>query len=178
MNDMLTQLYVGDDNKMYHWDNLMIVKEFVIEHNELSSNYPFDDVKTIIDNISETTNYSEEALENIIKELHELSKPIYSKNNTDSEISIKEKNIVLTGEFARGSKDTIKAELKSLGANVKTGVSSKTNILIVGSLGSQEWICGSYGGKIKNAMELNAKGANILVISETDFYKRLGENNE
>lgn len=175
---MLTSLDTDDEFSMYYWDDLMSVKEFIDEHGELAGNYPYDDVKDITDKINETAKYSTEALSDMISSLISFSDPVYSKEIVKGNISLVDKKVVLTGEFSRGSKDSISAGLTQLGAEIKSGVSSKTDILVVGSLGSQDWVCGSYGGKVKKAMELKAKGSDILVIGENDFFKRIGDNNE
>ena len=46
-------------------------------------------------------------------------------------------------------------------------VTKKTNILIVGDRGSAAYSCGSYGGKIKRAMELRQAGCAIEIILES-----------
>ena len=49
-------------------------------------------------------------------------------------------------------------------------VTKKTDILIVGDFECQSYSNGSYGTKVKKAMEYNDKGLNIQIIKEKDFY--------
>lgn len=84
---------------------------------------------------------------------------------------ISEKQICLSGDFACGSKEEITAKLETIGATVKKAVSGKTDYLIVGKNGSDNWSCGNYGSKVKKALELQAKGKDIKIIKEEEFFK-------
>ena len=55
------------------------------------------------------------------------------------------------------------------GGVITSGVSRKTNVVIVGGEGSKEWSFGNYGTKIKKVMELKAKGFDIDILSEEEF---------
>ncbi|MDE5945962.1 MAG: hypothetical protein K2G63_01445 [Oscillospiraceae bacterium] len=80
------------------------------------------------------------------------------------------KLIVLTGDFQIGKRSDIKAKLEELGASVKSGVSSKTNYVIIGSLGSIDWKFGEYGGKVAKAQELQKKGKPVEILKEEEFF--------
>lgn len=71
--------------------------------------------------------------------------------------NISEKNIVLTGDFKIGKRNEIKTFLEDNGASVKNSVSGKTNYVIVGSLGSEDWKFGNYGEKLKRLLTFNLK---------------------
>lgn len=73
------------------------------------------------------------------------------------------KSIVLTGDFQIGKRDDVKTMLEELGVSVKSGVSSKTSYLILGSLGG-------YGSKLTKAEELKANGKPIEIIKEEEFF--------
>ena len=62
-----------------------------------------------------------------------------------------------------------------LGASVKNSVSGKTDYVIVGGYGSNDWACGNYGSKVKKALELQSKGKDIKIIKEEEFFKCLKE---
>ncbi|MDE7122388.1 MAG: BRCT domain-containing protein, partial [Oscillospiraceae bacterium] len=84
---------------------------------------------------------------------------------------LKDKSIVLTGEFASGQRKSIKAWLENLGAVVRSGVSSKTDYLIIGSLGSPDWKFGDYGDKVAKAQAFQLKGKAIEIVQEGDFFE-------
>ena len=101
-----------------------------------------------------------------------------SENSSSQSLKIKDtysdisgKNIVLTGDFKAGSRDDITSQLEKLGANVKTGVSGKTNYVIVGALGSASWSFGTYGSKVSDAMEFQQKGKPVEIVKEEDFFE-------
>lgn len=80
------------------------------------------------------------------------------------------KNIVLTGEFSCGQRKDVKLYLEKLGALIKSGVSGKTDYLIIGALGSPDWKFGDYGDKVAKAQELQLKGKPIEIIQEEEFF--------
>lgn len=79
------------------------------------------------------------------------------------------KNVCLTGDFTYGSKQEIASILASNGAVLQNSVTKQTDILVVGGCGSDKWTNGSYGGKIKKAMEYNEKGIDIKIIKECEI---------
>lgn len=81
------------------------------------------------------------------------------------------KNIVLTGEFACGQRKDVKSYFEKLGASVKSGVSSKTDYLIIGAFGSPDWKFGDYGDKVAKAQELQLKGKPVEIIQEEEFFE-------
>lgn len=76
------------------------------------------------------------------------------------------KNICITGEFRNGDRELIKQIITRNGGIWKTNVSSKTDFLIIGSL---SWL----SSKLKTALNLQAQGAKVLVISEHDLFEFL-----
>ena len=63
--------------------------------------------------------------------------------------------------------------LSERGAVLQKGVTKKTNIVLVGDCGSDAWVAGNYGTKVKKAMELQEKGIEISIVREEDFFKEL-----
>lgn len=85
--------------------------------------------------------------------------------------SVKDKNIVLTGEFSCGQRKAVKSYLEKLGALMKSAVSGKTDYLIIGASGSPDWKFGDYGDKVAKAQELQLKGKTIEIIQEEEFFE-------
>ena len=56
------------------------------------------------------------------------------------------------------------------GGVIDSCVKKTTDYLIVGSLDCDAYAHGTYGTKIKKAIEYNDKGANIQIIKEDDFF--------
>lgn len=65
--------------------------------------------------------------------------------------------IALTGNFECCSRAEVETALAQMGAKLTNSISSKTNYLIVGGLGSDRWKYNNGGGKIQQAAQLGVK---------------------
>lgn len=82
------------------------------------------------------------------------------------------KSFCMTGAFTIGSRRVVENMIIDLGGKVQKSPGLKTNYLIVGILGSDEWIHSSYGRKIEKAVEIrDIEGRDINIISEEHFIK-------
>lgn len=73
---------------------------------------------------------------------------------------------VLTGTFEFGSRSDVKCAIESRGGAVAGAVSGRTNYVIVGEVGSRDWVHSSYGRKIQYAVELRAQGGYVAIVPE------------
>lgn len=73
---------------------------------------------------------------------------------------------VVTGTFAFGSRAQVISEIQSRGGSASSAVSRKVRYLVVGEIGSRDWIHSSYGRKIEKAVELRGDGVPIAIVSE------------
>ncbi len=48
-----------------------------------------------------------------------------------------------------------------------------TDYLIIGSYACQAYSNGTYGAKVKKAIEYNKKGGNVQIMKETDFFANI-----
>lgn len=153
-------------------EEIYYLEKWTNNNRALVGNYPFDIITEAISNILEDKIITEDEREWFFKILSEFSNPVenHSEKNQDT-LSLNNKNIVLTGDFNAGDRCIIKNRLEALGANVKEAVSGKTDYVIVGSKGSENWSYGNYGSKVKKALELQAKGKNIKIIKEEEFFE-------
>ncbi len=81
-------------------------------------------------------------------------------------ITFEGKTFCLTGKFALGPRKACELEIIDLGGNLAKDITMTTDYLVIGSIGSTDWIHTSYGRKIEKAKELQANGLNISIISE------------
>lgn len=65
----------------------------------------------------------------------------------------------------------IESFLENRGAVLKKAISGKTDYLIIGTLGNEDWSFGSYGSKFEKAVELQEKGKPIKILKEEDFFE-------
>lgn len=84
-----------------------------------------------------------------------------------------EKNIVFTGDLQTLERKEAMQQVVNVGGILKSGVSSKTNFLIVGKQDTQ--LVGNTGisSKEKKAAELQEKGMDIKVLHEEEFLQLL-----
>ncbi len=95
---------------------------------------------------------------------------VFHSNDCLECADISGKTICVTGSFLCGSRDMIQEKLQSMGAICEKGVTKRTDILIVGGSGSEQWAYGSYGGKIKKALDMQEKGHHIKIIGEKELF--------
>lgn len=80
-----------------------------------------------------------------------------------------------TGKFVHGTRAECQAAVACLGAEVQTGPTRDTNYLVVGAVGSREWIHSSYGRKIEKAVALRDQGLPLAIVSEPHWVRSLAE---
>lgn len=148
------------------------LKTWLVLHNHLIGNYPFDKINEIVNNVLVDENITKEEYEQLNMVFNEFINPL-STTNENSNIVFENKLFCLTGSFNSGSKEDIENKIISKGGICNKGLTSKVNYLIVGGAGSEAWKFGNYGGKVQKAMELNEKGKNIVIIGEEEFMKEL-----
>ena len=84
-------------------------------------------------------------------------------------VTIAGHRFVLTGQFETMPRGQVQEWIVSHGGEVASGVSGKVDYLVVGGLGSTKWAHGTYGGKIKKALDLQHKGKPIRILSESEL---------
>jgi NAD-dependent DNA ligase len=72
---------------------------------------------------------------------------------------------VLTGKFAFGPRRVCEAEVLALGGKTSDHVTLQTSYVVIGSVGSRDWIHSSWGRKIEKAVEYRGL-CPIAIISE------------
>ncbi len=153
-------------------EEIRFLKKWTDDNQCLAGNFPFDIISATILDILEDNIITADERALLFNILTDYSNPVEncSEKNTET-ICIQDKQVVLTGEFNYGEKSEVTKTLENLGATVKNSVSGKTDYVIVGSKGSDNWSCGNYGSKVKKALELQEKGNSIKIVKEEDFFK-------
>ena len=82
-------------------------------------------------------------------------------------------SFLFTGKMASMTRDEAEKQVKERNGTIAGSVSPKLHYLVVGDEGSPFYGQGSKGSKQTKAEELNDKGANIRIISETMFLQML-----
>ncbi len=160
LNGILDGIVCNQKVNQKEIDNLNI---WLKQNDYLKDVYPYDKVLLEVSMVLEDGVLTEEESNYILSVFNEI---VHPDLNNDGNIDFEGKTFCLTGEFKTATKQEISKRLQDLGAIEKTGVSSKLNYLIIGSVGSDAWKFGKIGGKQAKAQELNEKGANIKIIDE------------
>lgn len=162
-------------------DNVLVESEidylqkWLDGNTELKGNYPYDKIYSTISAALADGILEKAELDYMLQLFKQITDPVKEIACDCDRLDIIDKNICLTGEFDYGSKMDVTTMLISHGAYIHKSVTQKTDILLVGGQGSSAWSAGNYGNKVKKALELQAKGINILLIRETDFLNALEE---
>ena len=147
-----------------------VLREWMEFNKSLKGTYPYDNLSQAITQILEDGIVEKRELAELSQIINEWLDPVnYSKH--DKITTLIGKHVVITGDFKYGSEDVVLNYISSKGAEIDKNVIKKTDYLVVGALGSPAWSHGNYGNKVKKALEYKAKGQNIQIIKEIDFFK-------
>lgn len=84
-----------------------------------------------------------------------------------------ERVFVFTGIMAYGPRKDCESLVEDKGGIIGSGINRKTNYLVIGSSGNEQWRHSSYGTKIMKAVELRESGSSIAIISEEHWQRVL-----
>ena len=112
----------------------------------------------------------------LLMDLTGCGQPVDKKVHSDStslplcdpppEIKFLEKVFCFTGKFIYGTRKECQGEVLSRGASIASSPTLKTQYLVIGQVGSTDWIHSTFGRKIEKAMDLREKGSGIGIVSE------------
>lgn len=79
----------------------------------------------------------------------------------------------LTGRFVLGPRANVEYEIQDRGGQLQANVTEATNYLVIGDIGSTDWLHSTHGRKIERAVELAARGLPVALISEEHWADHL-----
>ena len=88
-------------------------------------------------------------------------------------VEFSDRSFCFTGKFFYGPRKKCEAEVESRGGSLSGSPSGKTDFLVIGMIGSSDWIHSTHGRKIEAAVELRDAGKGISIISEEHWTKSL-----
>lgn len=143
------------------------LRQWLYDNIYLSDHYPFNKTIELIDKVLEDSLITKEESEYITATIREMLDPVETlKSHVNS---VEGKTVCLSGNFAYGSKTDVEEYVISHGGIIDKSVKKTTNILLIGDCECQAYSNGTYGTKVKKAMEYNNKGCNIQIIKEADL---------
>lgn len=173
LNELLSLLRaVAADGVLTEMEAL-VVNRWLQDHQELAGNYPFDRAFTALQEALADNVLEPHELKELLNLFETLANPLACTCDDKECISVAGKQVCLTGDFDHAARKDVENELTNLGAEVRRSVVKKLDYLIVGGQGSDSWVAGNYGTKVKKALELQAAGAGVQIIREADFFAAL-----
>ena len=79
----------------------------------------------------------------------------------------------LTGRFAFGSRKNCETAVVDRGGIAQSEPTRETSFLVIGVLGSSDWMHSTYGRKIEYAVTLREKGVPIAIVAEEHWVRAL-----
>ncbi|ACY16611.1 BRCT domain-containing protein [Haliangium ochraceum] len=76
---------------------------------------------------------------------------------------------VLTGQFAFGSREHCEHAIFARGGLVRQRITQQTDVLVVGTFGSRDWVQSPYGRKIEKAIAYRDAGQPLAIVSEAHW---------
>ena len=154
------------------------LRDWVDRHAEFRAEFPFNTLyQRLHDALSDGVLDSDEEadlLDCIVKlvggeiahgEVNSLSTAL-PLNDPEPEIVFPRHTFVVTGTFSYGARRLVCQAIEDRGGEVKPSVSRQIAYLIIGAVGSRDWIHSSYGRKIEAAVTLRQEGLPIAIVSE------------
>jgi hypothetical protein len=86
-------------------------------------------------------------------------------------LRIKDSQFCLTGEFVSGPRNRCEQTLSKFGGILSKSITKKLDYLIVGTMGSRDWITAGHGRKIEKALHYKQQGHQITIMSEESLLK-------
>lgn len=148
------------------------LRQWLYDNIYLSDHFPFNKALEIVDKILEDSVVTKEEAEYLTSVICDMLNPVEALK---SEIySVEGKHICLSGDFEfKGQKPAVEKFIIERGGIIDSNVKKTTDYLVIGACGSQAYSNGTYGTKVKKAIEYNDKGCNIQIIKETDFFANI-----
>lgn len=99
---------------------------------------------------------------------------VEAERPSDTSHALFGKSVVFTGAMAHLDRKSAQKRVQAVGGKTPSGVSAELDYLVIGDEGSPLLGGGEKSSKHKSADKLIAKGAKLVILSESDFLKMLG----
>jgi NAD-dependent DNA ligase len=157
-------------------NEIELIQKWLLKNNEYLTEYPLSDFKILFKDIMADGMITLEERRRLLEFLESISASPDSNLVVDGiftenpEITFKRKNFLFTGILIYGERPKVQTRVTELGGFCQKSLTLKTDYLVVGSLGSEDYKYSRFGTKIETAIKYNReKDANIQIIKERDF---------
>ena len=158
-------------------DEVIFMAKWLYTNQEFASQWPFDILANRLVQVLEDNVIDEEERQDLkqimVNIVGEESPSIFANAPTTVPLTLPEPEVifdpnefVLTGAFAYGKRSDCEKEIQSRGGRCGRNVTLRTNYLVIGALGSRDWINTAWGRKIQRAAEYARSRSSIYIINE------------
>lgn len=149
-------------------DECKNLRQWLYDNIYLSDHFPFNKTIELIEKVLADSIITKEESAYITSVINQMLNPVDSLKTQIN--SVEEKQVCLSGNFAFGQKPAVEKYISERGGIIDSSVKKTTDFLIIGDCECQSYSNGTYGTKVKKAIEYNEKGCNIHIIKESDFF--------
>ncbi len=158
---------------------VLFLEQWLRAHREFRHQYPF---KTLFDRVTDALEdgvLDSDEERDLLAAIHGLAGNVASTQvaevSTSSTLPLCQPAppltfdgtvFVVTGVCTFGSRAEVAREIAERGGRVAQNMSRKVGFLVIGDLGSRDWMHSTYGRKIQAAVELRESGAPLGIVSE------------
>ena len=152
-----------------HEMEIVKLKGWLEDHDYLTGIYPYDKLVRIVCDVDGAEKLELEERRKLLEVFREINDPVSAHTNLRNCFPLENKTFCLTGEFVSASRNTIVKKLEERGAIKQNTVSVNLDYLFVGGMPTDIWKFGNTNPQIDRAMELQKKGANLLIVAEEEL---------
>lgn len=73
---------------------------------------------------------------------------------------------VLTGLFAYGPRKECQRAVEALGGRCESSITKRTDVVVIGTFASRDWVHTTHGTKIQKAVEYRNRGIPVAIVAE------------
>lgn len=94
-------------------------------------------------------------------------------DETPGQVMFDGRAFCFTGVFHAGTRDWCHAQVAHRGGRGAGTITKKLDYLVIGDIGNENWAHSTHGRKIEKAIEYNAAGCRIVIVSEEHWFSHL-----
>lgn len=169
------------------------LQRWLVSNRDFVHEYPFRDLYALIENALVDGVIDSEEERDILAAVHGLAGNVVTPSESPAmgvatstssrlplcdpapDVEFSGRGFVVTGLFEYGPRSRVFGAISERGGVPKKSVSRQVHYVVVGNLGSRDWLHSSYGTKIQQAVDLRAGGFPLHIIDEAHWRARLGE---
>lgn len=165
-------------------EEAIFIGQWIESHREIADRWPVNVLYARLAEMLKDGVLSREEQKELLETLSELTgerSPLEEANRSTTlpvdkpapAIEFDGKEFCLTGRFVFGPMIDCEETITEMGGTVVQSPGKETDYLVIGELGSPDWIHATFGRSIERAVELRQQGQGIRIIAEEHWVDAL-----